>query len=211
MPNMGLDSVAKYVEGADLLFCADNQIFHYCKAHFPEKQSLDLQALGKQLDIEVLDPLHMEVEDFKLVLAKYIFLATKAMEKIFPQSKSIVLKTPEDTGLVEDTFHEALKIASGLANPLIIDYNLRVPNMGLVNRQAFNVSIINELNFQNLTPSPTTIHTFSREFIEPEATYLDFSWRSMVLKAASSLDLVLVLPPLQVAGKKLHDLYLAAL
>jgi hypothetical protein len=112
---------------------------------------------------------------------------------------------------VDDSIVDAERTACEFKRQLIIDYNLRVPNTSLINQSAFKISVIDDLNSKDLSPAPDVIYTFNREFVEPEATYLDLSWRSLIHNLASTFDLILILPPLEARGKELHDSYLAAL
>jgi hypothetical protein len=211
-PNRDLTCVSDLIGTADFLLCADDYVFSHCSIHLPDKKLVNLQSVGLENSLHVNDPLdEKDFLDFETVIAKYLLLSKKYLASFSYNDSKILFKVPKDIDDIKEKITEAFDEAGRLSQPLIIDYNLKVPNTKLVEIDTSKVSFMDELEFENLKSSSSVIYTFNKEFIYPERTYLDRDWRMKIHSLASTYDLILILPPSTLGVRSSPDSYLAAL
>ena len=210
-PNTDLTQVDHYIQSADLLICADEIVFSVCKNLYPNKEIFNLAELAIEYKLEISDPIDLNHNDFKRVISLYIFLVNEYMGHIQGWKNRIFSIVPRDFQDLERTFISANVEARKLSKPIILNYNLRVPNLNWFTNNDFQVSRLLSLDSEQFEYSPSMIYTFAHEFLSPERYYLDQTWRQKILDLAKEFDLILILPPDLINGHPFVDRYLAAL
>jgi hypothetical protein len=133
------------------------------------------------------------------------------MAKIENRNYLIKQIRPIDSKLISDSFDEIYEMARRLVRPLIIDYNLRVPNVRFLKNRDLKIESVENFLHSKFESSPSVIYSLNREIVNPELMYLDKAWRDELKSFTSSFDLILLLPPISINGVENHDSYLASL
>jgi len=211
-PNRDLTYMSDLIGTADILLCADDYVFSHCSIHLPDKKLVNLQLIGLKNNLHVNDPLdEKDFLDFETVIAKYLLLSKKYLDSLSYDNSKIHFKFPKDIDDIKEKINEAFDDAKTLSQPIIMDYNLKIPNTKLIKIDTSKVLFMDELVFENLKSSSSVIYTFNKEFIYPERTYLDRDWRMKIHNLASTYDLILIMPPSNFGVRSSPDSYLAAL
>lgn len=210
-PNQDLLNAKSLIHSADLIICADDYIFDYCQQNIFGKKLINLRELADKSELTIYDPLNLQMSEFKTMIAKYIFLCNEQIYELEGSSKRLIPVIPDEVDEVDEAFERAKNKAAQYENSIIIDYNLRVPNVNLTKMSNNCVSVVKQNSLEYLKPSCSVINTFGREFINPELIYLDYDWRRQVQSLSEKFTVILVMPPRKVHGEEMHDVYLSSL
>jgi len=210
-PNQDLIKVESLLSNAELIICVDDFVFDYCKINISDKQLMNLSEFATKFGLTIYDPINLQMSQFKTMISKYIFLTNEFMHELEGIQKNLITIIPNDFDELNSSFNLAINLAGRSLNPVIIDYNLRVPNIKLTQISEDRIFIINENLLENLKPSSSTINTFGREITDPESRYLDYSWRQKIHSLSDKFKVILVMPPRKFQGEETHDSFLASL
>ena len=210
-PNTDLAQASYSVQSADLLICVDSMVFNYCTNLYPEKEIINISSFAQEYKIEISDPINLGHSDFQIVISLYFFLVNEYLTLRFGNRNVLTHKVPKDMQELEKTLFAATEEAEKLSNPLILNYNLRVPDLKLFSTSNFMISEIQGLESEKFESSSSKIYTFANEFVNPEKLYLDKLWRQNIIELANLYDLILIMPPELINGRPFADRYLAAL
>jgi protein-tyrosine-phosphatase len=210
-PNQDLLNAKNLISNADLIICADDYVFEYCQLNILDKRMINLRALADKFELTIYDPFNLQMSQFKTMIAKYIFLCNELMYELEGSSKRLITVIPNEADELDAAFEAAKSKGAQYENSIIIDYNLRVPNVNLTKVSNNSISIVKQNLLEHLKPSCSVINTFGVELINPELTYLDYYWRQQVRSLSEKFTVILVMPPRHVHGVEMHDIYLSSL